>query len=96
MSAVVRKERAVRLEGCHRSCIVHVLLFNLLSPPSRKIRVLSHGMFQLPNRILGKRWFWFLCQLRPKVSEVSQLFACEHTDESQVLEAGAGFWGLVK
>ena len=34
-------------------------------------------MFQLPGKIPGKSWFRFLCQLRPKVAEVSQLFASE-------------------
>lgn len=54
----------MRHENCNKNCIVPILLVDLLSPaPFRKIRVHNHGVFQFPERILGKRWFGILCQL---------------------------------
>ena len=74
------KEREGRgdLRVTAKTVLSVILLVNLLfSLPCRKMRTYNHDIFQLPSRVPGKSWFWFLCQLRPKVAEVSQLFASE-------------------
>lgn len=64
----------MRLGSCRKNSVVNIWLVNpLFSPPCREVRE-CNCMFELSNRILGKHWFWFLCLLRPKVSE---LFARE-------------------
>lgn len=62
------------------------------------MRSYNQGIFRLP-RILGKRWFWLLCQWRqaPVISQLNSTCLVKHSAQSQVLRKRiSGFGGLVE
>ena len=93
-NALFNKERRGDLRVATRTVLSIFCWLTCFFPPCRKMRACNHDMFQLPSGILGKSWFGFLCQLRPKVSEVSQLFAHEAHSWEPGSWGGARVWAV--
>lgn len=94
MNALFNKERWGDLRVATRTVLSIFCWLTCFFPPCRKMRACNHDMFQLPSGILGKSWFWFPCQLRPEVSEVSQLFAHEAHSWEPGSWGGARVWAV--
>lgn len=64
----------LKLESCDKSCVVLYFVGHPVLPLLLESLAQNPCRFQLPG-ILRKVWCWCLCQLRPQVSELSQLFS---------------------